>query len=263
MDGVSQYEWSARWWTAVGEAAATDNPLHGASDSASLNLINAKSGRSSVYFLTGSADGGTINRSANISSSQHIFFAPLNYLEWKSYGPGFPDATAVCASATTTINSTKLNSIYATLDHSALTPDISAFRQSCAGQPNLAPAQPGSDGAFVASADAGSLFDAFGTTNPDLFASDGYWLMLNPLAAGTYELRFGGVFNDGGFVQDNTYTLQVFNPSVPGPLPALGVAAGYGFSRRLRKRINSSRQAGVNPDHLHPRCSEPEPASQS
>jgi hypothetical protein len=27
-------------------------------------------------------------------------------------------------------------------------------------------------------------------------------------------------------------------PSVPGPLPALGVAAGFGFSRKLRKRIN-------------------------
>ena len=28
--------------------------------------------------------------------------------------------------------------------------------------------------------------------------------------------------------------------SVPGPLPALGVAAGFGFSRKLRKRINRS-----------------------
>jgi hypothetical protein len=29
--------------------------------------------------------------------------------------------------------------------------------------------------------------------------------------------------------------------SVPGPLPALGAAATFGFSRKLRKRINSSK----------------------
>jgi hypothetical protein len=30
-------------------------------------------------------------------------------------------------------------------------------------------------------------------------------------------------------------------PAVPGPLPILGVAAAFGYSRKLRKRIKSSR----------------------
>lgn len=33
--------------------------------------------------------------------------------------------------------------------------------------------------------------------------------------------------------------VRVFNP-VPGPLPVLGAGAAFGFSRRLRRRINAS-----------------------
>jgi hypothetical protein len=249
VDGVSHYEWSTRWWTAAGEAPLASNPLLGASDSASLGLIN-DAPRSPVYFLTGTVDGVTVNRSATIASNQYIFFSPLNYLEWQSFGSGFPDAAAVCDSAKANIDNTTINSIYATLDSSPLVTDISNYRQSCVGQPNIPPlplgTDPlGTDGAFQANAEPGSLFEDFGTSDPDLFASDGYWLMLKPLAAGTYQLKFGGVFNDGAFVQDNTYTLNVKNPSVPGPLPVLGAAAALGYSRKLRKRLKSSRRPGA------------------
>jgi hypothetical protein len=44
--------------------------------------------------------------------------------------------------------------------------------------------------------------------------------------------------------QSRTAVLYRFAiPAVPGPLPALGAAAAFGFSRKLRKRIN----AGTNP----------------
>lgn len=246
VDGISQYTWSTRWWTAAGEAPLASNPLFGASDSASLGLINGSPG-SPVYYLTGSVDGVTVNRSVNVASNQHIFFSPLNYLEWQSFA-NFPDAASVCDSAKVTIDSTSLNSIYATLDSSPLVADISNYRQSCVGQPNIPPLLSGTDGAFLANADPGSLFEGFGTSNPDLFASDGYWLMLEPLAAGTYQLKFGGVFADGAFTQDNTYTLNVTNPRVPGPLPVLGAAAALGYSRKLRKRLRSSRRTGPSAD---------------
>ena len=140
-----------------------------------------------------------------------------------------------------TISNTKLNDVYATLNGLPLTPSIAAFRQSCDGQPNLNPPPPGTDGAFDANVQDDSLLAFLGATNsPDeLFASDGYWLMLQPLAVGTYELKFGGTFNDGGFVQNNNYTLHVFNASVPGPLPVLGVTAGFCYSRKLRTRMKS------------------------
>ena len=56
------------------------------------------------------------------------------------------------------------------------------------------------------------------------------------ISAGTFTTNFT---LDG---QPNTLTYQVNNASssqasVPGPLPILGVAAAFGFSRKLRKRI--------------------------
>ncbi len=240
VEGVSQYEWSTRWWSAVGQAPAASNPLFSASDSASLGLINGTPGNP-VYYLTGSLDGGPINRTARVANNQHIFFSPVNYLEWQSFDPNFVDLAAVCESAVSNINTIENNSnsvFHATLDGLDLVSDVKGYRQSCDGKPNVSPVPSGSDGGFQASAGAGTLFaDVLNTSDPDRFASDGYWLMLKPLAAGTYQLKYGGSFYDGQFVQDNTYTLNVYNPSVPGPLPALGVAAAFRCSRKLRKRI--------------------------
>ena len=44
---------------------------------------------------------------------------------------------------------------------------------------------------------------------------------------------------EGAFVStvDNTYT----QTSVPGPLPVLGAGVAFGFSRKLRRRINGAR----------------------
>ncbi|WP_254945221.1 hypothetical protein [Cyanobium sp. AMD-g] len=246
MGGVSQYEWSTRWWTAVGQAPAASNPLFGSSDSASLDLINGTP-ESPVYYLTGSLDGQPINRTARIASNQHIFFSPVNYLEWESFDPSFQDSpAAVCASAVSNIDAIANDSssvFLATLNGTDLVPDVRSYRQSCDGKPNLSPVPSGLDGGFEASAGTGTLFtEILATSNPDRFASDGYWLMLQPLAAGTYQLRYGGTFNGGQFVQDNTYSLEVYNPSVPGPLPALGLAVAFRCSRRLRARLQKGRR---------------------
>ncbi|MFZ9752327.1 MAG: hypothetical protein ACO3B3_02055 [Cyanobium sp.] len=47
----------------------------------------------------------------------------------------------------------------------------------------------------------------------------------------------------------DTIEVKVLNPSpptssVPGPLPVLGAGAAFGFSRRLRQRIQRSKAAG-------------------
>jgi hypothetical protein len=52
---------------------------------------------------------------------------------------------------------------------------------------------------------------------------------------------------------DNTVWAQVAPASsaaVPGPLPALGAAAAYGYSRKLRERINLSTKTGSGTDCL-------------
>jgi hypothetical protein len=40
---------------------------------------------------------------------------------------------------------------------------------------------------------------------------------------------------------DKNYAFRVDAQSVPGPLPILGIGAAFGFSRKLRKRINYSK----------------------
>ena len=64
------------------------------------------------------------------------------------------------------------------------------------------------------------------------------------ISAGTFTTNFT---LDG---QTNTITYQVNNASssqasVPGPLPILGVAAAFGFSRKLRKRIKLHKAASA------------------
>ena len=74
----------------------------------------------------------------------------------------------------------------------------------------------------------------------------GTYLPSSPLSAfigedgnGTWNLLFAD-----GFVEDplsiNSWSLTV-NQQVPGPLPLLGAASAFGISRRLRRRIASSR----------------------
>ena len=74
----------------------------------------------------------------------------------------------------------------------------------------------------------------------------GTYLPFSPLSAfigengnGTWNL----LFDDGAGgdpLSINNWSLTV-NQQVPGPLPVLGAASAFGISRRLRRRIASSR----------------------
>lgn len=244
--GKSQYEWTADWWTSAGQASAVGNPLLSASGSESLALINRAG--SPVVFLTGSVDQGQVDRVETISADQYIFFPVFNYLEWKSFtpDPGVvpPIGDNTCKSANANTDPGVIDAVFATLDGTPIVADLLGYRLSCMGQPDLSPAnEPAIDGAFQASRPAGSLFaDLFATQDPEIFASDGYWLMLKPLPVGTYELNFGGQFYGGGAVQNNRYRLVV--NSVPGPLPLLGAAAAFRCSRLLRRRMKGANLPG-------------------
>lgn len=77
----------------------------------------------------------------------------------------------------------------------------------------------------------------------------------NVLKSWTLDFLTGGGTNSGAFYyvlssKPEIKTLRLsrsfaaitelsFDPGVPGPLPLLGVAAGFGFSRKLRRRISS------------------------
>ena len=48
------------------------------------------------------------------------------------------------------------------------------------------------------------------------------------------------------FASSSTWAQAELVPPVPGPIPALGAAAAFGFSRKLRKRIKDSKSVGAS-----------------
>lgn len=88
-----------------------------------------------------------------------------------------------------------------------------------------------------------SFFDQFG------YLLNGNFNFLSTLdgesGATSFSVVAGDVFgfsidgNDGIFGPGNA-TISNFSAPVPGPLPLLGVGAAFGYSRRLRRRINLS-----------------------
>lgn len=223
--GQSQYAWSAQWWTVFLQAEAAGNPLLSSSPGSSLAAVNSPD--RAVFFLTGSADGLPIRRTVTIRSDQAIFFPVFNYAETD------PNVADECGFATALIGSATTNTAYARLDGVNLVPDVLAHRQSCSTQPGTPP------GGFSLAIEPGDFY-----YSPPVYpsgtyaaAADGYWLMVEPLSVGSYELSFGGSFSipgAGTFTQDNIYHLQV--EKVPAPLPLLGAASALALRRRLRRR---------------------------
>lgn len=121
------------------------------------------------------------------------------------------------------------------------------------------------------------LASALGVTGTGSVVQDGFvWAAISPitLGPGTYIVGASGQWNgdaygaDGGITVDSGFTYNgpqfvrslplqfpsiaagvnpgyfganISKAAVPGPLPALGIAAAFGCSRRLRQRLRASR----------------------
>jgi hypothetical protein len=99
-------------------------------------------------------------------------------------------------------------------------------------------------------------YDDFGLRSSFLGSGDDdFWGEFNANHSYEYEV-LGSAQSADFYVQDvnygdnfGGYTVKLFRAadvspaSVPGPLPALGAAAAFGFSRKLRKRIKGSTNA--------------------
>lgn len=57
----------------------------------------------------------------------------------------------------------------------------------------------------------------------------------------TYASTYGFGFKDGGFIEVGGEKSQPIRRDVPGPLSILGLGAFFGYSRKLRKVIKSSK----------------------
>lgn len=229
--GRSQAEWSVAWWQWLLSIPASQNP-----NLDSTGAFSFLGNQGSIFFLAGSFDSTPFVRAATVRSDQFLFFPLINSVSWadiSAYGGSEAglrrDAAETIGispsgSAPGTTLFAKLNGVDLALPPS--TTSLFDFRQ-------MSP-----PGLFDVTLPAGAVFGLPpGTVSA---ASDGWWLMLDPLAPGSYELHYGGTtqgigaYAGNSFVIDITYDLTVLPVPEP-PTIMLLAAALLGFGMMYRR----------------------------
>jgi hypothetical protein len=171
----TQEMWSARWWmwaSSFGDAPSPVRDLTGD--------LCGKGQEGDVFFLAGTFARGPIHRTCKVPAGKHLFFPLVNYIV-------MPDGMAPCD--------------YLANSARGMTDDPLLLFAEIDGQ-RLA----GLEKQRIATASCFNV-NALGGGAKLMSASNGYWLMLKPLAAGKHELHFGGMLPS--LRQDVSYTLLV------------------------------------------------------
>lgn len=185
--GNTYGEWSARWWQWALSIPEDTNPL--------LDLTGAhctKGQGGQVWFLAGTL-GGAATRSCTVPGDKALFFPILNVVFGQPSdctGPSDCDVTALRVAAA------------ADQDNPA------TLTVSIAGHPVKHPRRLRvTSPVFTYFLPAGNFFALPpGTYGP--LVSDGYWVLLEPLAPGAHTIHLQGVSNTG-FATQVTYYLTV------------------------------------------------------
>jgi len=168
--------WSARWWAWLASFPASESP---AADREGTRCGEGQEG--AVFFLAGSYGARPVERSCPVPAGKYLFFPLVTYIMMPDDGNADCDvlrerAAGLVARA----------SLFAELDGKPIA-DLEGRRAAPAKCFNVNARSPA--GPKVMS------------------ASDGYWLMLRPLAKGRHTLHFGGLVPS--LAQDIRYTLLV------------------------------------------------------
>ncbi len=197
--GLSYAEWSEAWWQWVSAIPAGQNPMV---DMTGANCDLNQSGP--VFFLAGAPGitDQTIARTCTVPPGKYLFFPVLNYInDYPCPDPGFqpyPGQTLeefLRAGAVSALGAA--SSIVVEVDGESF-PDGELFRFTSrmfdfTGDPSLI------------------AFDPCITGSVQQGASDGWWIMIEPLPSGEHTVHFAGTNTANGpaFTLDVTYTLTV------------------------------------------------------
>ena len=80
---------------------------------------------------------------------------------------------------------------------------------------------------------------------PEFEAYGHFWQRIN-YPGQWNDARGSGAEGNRSFVTECKNDAAICTPPVPGPLPVLGAAAAFGFSRKLRKRIKTTKAVGAS-----------------
>jgi len=182
VHGKTLGEWSAEWWRWL---LAIPEPESPAKDPIGARCHLGQ--KSPVFFIPGSF-GETYHRSCTVPCGQYVFFPIVNDLEWspthicsdcqqcRGIAQGFMDQVAV---------------LECEIDGEAV-PDLGDHREESPCFDFTVP-------------DNNVLGLAAGTYGPAV--SDGFWIMIEPMAPGNHTLHFRGVV---GPVTQPSFMLEIF-----------------------------------------------------
>jgi len=193
VQGKSQQEYANAWWQWAVSMPDEDSPVK--------DRVGIKCGvnqQGPVWFLAGGFGSSKIHRECTIPSGKQLFFPVINML----YYPSGADAHPTCESVN---KSASLNNQY-----------LKTFKVNVDGREYINPVF------FRRSPE--KCFDLIARKptkyNPETVypsATDGYWVMLKPLAPGRHSISFRAEYNrpGGGYgrmFQDIEYSIEVSGP---------------------------------------------------
>jgi hypothetical protein len=193
--GLSYGEWSAKWWQWALSIPASENPQF---DPTGEDCAVGQSGP--VWFLAGTP-GFPATRTCTVPTGKFILFPIINgEFDYPCPDPNFQPAPGQSLQEFLTegINALfdQVSSVEAEVDGVALK-HLASYRVTSplfyfTGDPSLT-----------------AVFDSCITGSSQPAVSDGYWIMLAPLSAGTHTIHFSGAIDAFGFATEVTYTLVV------------------------------------------------------
>jgi hypothetical protein len=192
VEGKTLGEWGAEWWEWVNAIPIDRNPIK------DQNGEFAEEGQSGpVFFLAGNF-GGETTRTIPVPCGKRIFLPIVNDFEW------IPTSGDTCSEIFAVAKQIidQVTVMECTIDGMPI-PDLYDYRE-------VAP------DCFECTMPDDNIWGAAdGTFNS---ASDGYWLMLEPLSPGPHEIEFKAVIGDPAnprFALDITYNLTAEPPVLP------------------------------------------------
>jgi hypothetical protein len=203
-DGASYSRWGAAWWQWVFSLHA-NVPLNPLLATGAFDCSYGQLGQ--VWFLTGAIFPGDTTRSCKVPSSTRLFFPVLN--AWAdntgpSSGPTHLTGEELKALAAYFAEASEL---HASIDGV----HIQNLLEYRAGYAPFSYTVPPIDNMlqYFGADVPGNGWLPKGSTFVMGAASDGYWLMLEPLPPDTHTISFGGTAKNTGFQINITYTITV------------------------------------------------------
>ena len=192
VDGKSLDEYSNLWWQWAKSMPNSESPII---DKTGTKCHVNQEGP--VWFLAGGYGASKINRKCKIPATKYIFFPVINMLYYPK-APGSVSCKTVRHNAA--INNNLLKSFVVNIDNEqVVNPALHRHKsQKC----------------FDLLAAIPEEFNA-----PKVYpsATDGYWVMLNPLAEGIHKISFKASYGNpnsgfGMMYQDIEYEVEIIEP---------------------------------------------------